>query len=232
VASQQNQVTVDYTAKTTFSQTITTTASAVKVGACVTATAVSPTGATPSAGPTASASRAPVTALTATEVTITAASGTCDAGGAFGNRTGAGGTQPTARPSGRARPSGAPGGAAGRGNFGGFADAAFGKVTSVSGDTFVVSETRGGTGGTSGTATNVTVTTTSATTYHQDATATSANLKVGLCATAIGAADDTGAVAATSIALSTAGANGCTTGFGGFGGRAGGGGANGGGSAG
>jgi hypothetical protein len=45
---------------------------------------------------------------------------------------------------------------------------------------------------------------------------------VGKCATAVGTADSTGAVTARSITLSTAGANGCTTGFGRFGGGAGG----------
>ncbi|EWM15439.1 hypothetical protein KUTG_05743 [Kutzneria sp. 744] len=52
-------------------------------------------------------------------------------------------------------------------------------------------------------------------------------LVVGACVAAQGKADDTGAVAATSIAVSKAGPNGCTGGFrggrGGFGGGRGGG---------
>ena len=44
--------------------------------------------------------------------------------------------------------------------------------------------------------------------------ATGADAKVGACAVATGKADSTGAVAATAIALSTKGANGCTGGFG------------------
>jgi hypothetical protein len=217
VQSTQEQVTVNFSATTKFSQTVAATAAAVKVGACVTATAASTASAAPSAAPSAAASRAPVTALTATAVTITSASGTCTGANGFGgNRTG---VAPSARPSNQVRPSGAPGGT-GRGNFGGFGETAFGKVASVSGDTFVVTETRGGT---STTPAKITVTTTAATTYRQDATATSASLKVGLCATAIGKTDDTGAVAATTIALSTATSTGCTTGLGGgFGGRNGG----------
>ena len=69
----------------------------------------------------------------------------------------------------------------------------------------------------SGTTTKVTVTTTASTTYRETQAASKSALKVGLCATAIGPSDSTGAVSAKSIALSTPGANGCTTGFGGFG---------------
>ena len=76
------------------------------------------------------------------------------------------------------------------------------------------------------------MTVTPTTVYTQTAAAKSSALKVGLCAVAVGTADSTGAVAAKSIALSPATANGCTSGFGGggFGGgnRTGRGGANGG----
>ncbi len=61
----------------------------------------------------------------------------------------------------------------------------------------------------------MTVTTTSSTTYSETETATKANLKVGLCATAIGQTDDTGAVTARTISLNTPTASGCTAGFGG-----------------
>ena len=82
-----------------------------------------------------------------------------------------------------------------------------------------------------------TVTTTSSTTYSKTETATSSAIEVGLCATAYGTADDTGAIAATEIRLSAATDGECTGGFGaggfgGFGGRGGagnGGGGNGGG---
>jgi hypothetical protein len=213
----QSQTTVNFTASTTFSQSVTTTAAALKVGDCVTATAATPT-ARPSARPSATASRAPVTALTATNVMITATSGSCTRAGGFG------GGNPSARPS--FRPSARPSGAARGGGFGG---AAFGTVGSVSNGSFVVNSTRGSS------TTKVTVTTSASTVYREDETATKANLKVGLCATAIGTTDETGAVTARTIALSTPTSSGCTTGFGGgfgrgrFGGGAGGAG-NGGGS--
>jgi hypothetical protein len=54
--------------------------------------------------------------------------------------------------------------------------------------------------------------------------ATSAAAAVGKCAAAFGKADSSGTVAATSIAISTPGPNGCLRGFGGFGGRGAGGG--------
>lgn len=200
----QSQVTVNFTGTTTFSQTITANAAALKVGDCVTATAAAP-GATPSARPSAGASRIPVTALTATAVVITSTTGNCTTGGGFG-------ANPSARPSGGFRPSGGarPSGAA-RGGFGGFGQAAFGKVASVGSGTFVVSSTR------NNATSMVTVTTTSATTYREMETGTKANLKVGLCATAIGNTDDTGAVTARTIALSSPTSTGCTAGFGGFG---------------
>jgi hypothetical protein len=213
----QSQATVNFTGTTMFSQTVTANAAALKVGDCVTATAAS-TNATPSASPSAGASRAPVTALTATSVDITSTTGNCTrtTGGGFGASGGPGGARPSGgfRPSGGARPSGAP--------RGGFGQAAFGKVASVGDGTFVVDSTR------NNATSKVTVTTTSATTYREMEAATKANLKVGLCATAIGATDDTGAVTARTIALSPATSTGCTFGFGGgfgrgrFGGGAGG----------
>jgi hypothetical protein len=137
---------------------------------------------------------------------ITSTTGTCTrAGGGFGGNPSA---RPSFRPS--ARPSGA---ARGAGGGFGFGNAAFGTVASVGNGSFVVTSTRGAS------TTKVTVTTTSATVYREDETATKASLKVGLCATAIGATDDTGAVTARTIALSTPTASGCTTGFGGGFGR-------------
>ncbi len=201
----QTQTTVNFSATTTFTETVTTTAAALKAGDCVTATAAS-TNATPSARPSTGASRAPVTALTATNVIITSTSGDCTrTGGGFG-----GGGNPGARPS--FRPSARPSGAARGGGFG-FADTAFGSVASVGNGSFIVNSTRGSS------TTKVTVTTTSATTYRENETVTKANLKVGLCATAIGATDDTGAVTARTIALSTPTSSGCTLGFGGGFGR-------------
>ncbi len=70
------------------------------------------------------------------------------------------------------------------------------------------------------------MTVTPATTYTKTVTAKSSAIKVGLCASAFGPADDTGAIAATQIRLSEATNGTCSTGFGvggfgtgGFGGR-------------
>ncbi len=204
----QSQTTVNFSSSTTFSQTVTTTAAALKVGDCVTATSAQ-AGTRPSARPSAQPSRAPVTALTATNVVITATSGSCARGnGGFGGNPSA---RPSFRPS--SRPSGAP---RGGGNGFGFGNTAFGTVASVANGSFVVTSTRGASG--AGATTKVTVTTTAATTYRETETATKANLEVGLCATAIGTTDDTGAVNARSISLSTPTSSGCSLGFaGGFG---------------
>jgi hypothetical protein len=97
---------------------------------------------------------------------------------------------------------------------------AFGKVTAVSGSTVTLSGTLrsggfgGGTPGATPSATAVTVTLGSAAAVTGTAKATSADAKVGTCATATGKADPSGTVAATAIALSAKGADGCTTGFG------------------
>jgi hypothetical protein len=68
----------------------------------------------------------------------------------------------------------------------------------------------------------VTVKTTAATTYTKTVSAATKDLAVGQCVTAIGAADDTGAVTATAIASQPAVNGDCASGFGGFGGRPGG----------
>jgi phosphoribosylformylglycinamidine (FGAM) synthase-like enzyme len=102
---------------------------------------------------------------------------------------------------------------------------ATGTVTSVSGSTVllqgVLRTGRPGAGMTpTPTATNtlITVTLGSSTTVTSIQPATSAAAVVGKCAAAIGKADSTGTVAATSIAISSPGPNGCQAGFGGPGG--------------
>jgi hypothetical protein len=101
-------------------------------------------------------------------------------------------------------------------------------VTAVTANGFTVHSTFGGN------STDITVNVTSATTYTKTVSADPSVLVVGACVAAQGKADDTGAVAATSIAVSKAGPNGCTGGFrggrGGFGGGRGNGGGNGGGN--
>jgi hypothetical protein len=70
----------------------------------------------------------------------------------------------------------------------------------------------------------VTVQTPAGTTYSRTGSATAKALVVGVCVTALGKADDTGSIAATSIALRPAENGACSSGFGGgFGGRSGGG---------
>ena len=71
-----------------------------------------------------------------------------------------------------------------------------------------------GPSGSTGTPTAATITVTSATAYTTTESATKAALAVGKCLTAFGKADDTGAVTATRVSLSTAGPNGCQTGLG------------------
>jgi len=100
---------------------------------------------------------------------------------------------------------------------------AFGKVTSVSGSAVAVAGTlrRGFPRSASPSASpaspasvSVTVTLTASTTVTKTTPATSAAAQVGKCATAEGKTDSTGAVAATSIMISTKGPNGCSVGFG------------------
>jgi hypothetical protein len=64
--------------------------------------------------------------------------------------------------------------------------------------------------------TAVVVTLTSSTTYTQRQSAAASDLAVGKCAQARGSSSTTGAITAQSITISTPGASGCSTGFGGF----------------
>ena len=131
-------------------------------------------------------------------------------GGGFGTRPPGSRTAfPTTLPSGAQ-----PGGGFRPGTVRGFGDIVSGKVTSVAGSSIAVAEPSRGPSGASGSTTPATVTVTSATTYTTTKSATKAALAVGKCMTAFGKADTTGAVTATRVALSTAGPNGCSTGFG------------------
>lgn len=201
---QSGQTAVTYDGSTKITNSVTGALSDVTNGECVTVNGTS------------SGQGKPVAA---TAVTITQA-------GANGCSFGNGGQRPSGsnvpRPSGsnRPRPSGSPNPSAGNNPAGG--PRAFGAVTAVSATGFTVHSTFGTT------TSDVTVTVTSATTYTKTVTADASVLVVGACVAAQGKADDTGAVAATSIAVSKAGPNGCTGGFrggaGGFGGGRGGGG--------
>ena len=203
------QTTVTYSPTTTFEQTVTTTSASVTVGSCISAFG-KPTS-------TSSSTSAFGRPITATSVSITQpTSGSCTAG--FGGGFGGAG-------SGTGRPPGAggfPGGAGGgerpnggtgsRRRFSGQFGAASGSVTAVNGTTLTVSETNPATKK----ASTVVVTLTAGTTFAERQTAAATDLAVGKCASAVGAADSTGAVTARTITISAPGPDGCTAGFGGF----------------
>ncbi|HJQ03505.1 MAG TPA: DUF5666 domain-containing protein [Jatrophihabitans sp.] len=206
------QVTVTFTASTAFSQSKTVPLSALKVGDCVTAVAVrAQNSGSPSAAPSSPAG--PLTSFTANSVQISApVNGSCDLTGFGGGRVRPSGTR-TAQPgnSGFPRPSGSRGNFGG--GFGGFG-LATGTVTQLTGTTMLVQTIARG----QQASMLDTITLTDATTFTEDAKVNSSALKVGQCVTATGSTDSTGAVTATRIALSTAGPNGCSSGFS-FGGR-------------
>jgi hypothetical protein len=218
------QTAVTYASTTRFSQTIRTK---LAVGDCVTVTGTPVTGSTD--------------AITASSVRVfTPTNGSCTfTAGGQGRPRGSG--SPSFPADGAGPPSGVPGnggnGGPGAGNGTGgrtqqnFA-AALGKVTSVSGTTVVISGTLrsggrpGMTPSPSATPTQppagpVTVTLPASVAVTKTVSATSAAAVVGKCAAATGKADSAGTVAATSIMISAPGPNGCSRGFGRFGGRGG-----------
>ena len=87
-----------------------------------------------------------------------------------------------------------------------------GEVKSVTGTSVTLTETTG----TSTTTTTIDVPTTVKLTTSTDIKASA--LQTGECVTAVGPKTSSGTVAASSLTISPAGANGCTEGFGGFGG--------------
>lgn len=198
VQGQSSQVAVSWTGKTTFTRQVTAKASAVKVGSCVTVTSAE-------ADDSASA-----TTVTAATVRVTEpVDGDC-AGGLGGGRPGGGGkgARPTDMPTDMPtdRPSGAPDDAR-RGGF------ATGKVTAVTSSGFTVASQQPGAD--SDSTTLVTVATSADTTYTATASATAAAVKTGVCVTSRGDADDTGAITATTIAITQPVDGECTAGFGG-----------------
>jgi hypothetical protein len=182
------QTAVTYTDSTTVTQAVSASASAVTVGECV--TGITSPG-----------------AAAASSVAITpAVNGACAARGGFGG--GAGGTRPTGAPGGGAggtRPSGAPG-------AGGFTPPVSGLVTAVtSTDVTVSTKTQ------TGSASTGSIKLDGSTKFTTSQPATAAALVVNECVLAAGTADSAGNFAATSLAVSDPGANGC-----GMGGRPGG----------
>jgi len=202
------QTTVTYTPTTTFTQTVPGSLSDVVVGGCISAFSIPTQGASSSATTTPSAT-APVDATT---VSITQpVNGSCRGGFGGGFTRPAGGSGQFPGSSSGTTPGGgtrAPG-AARRG----FRDGASGTVTAVSGPTITVQEVNPRTKVT----TTRTVVVGTTTTFEQVISAQATDLAVGLCVRAVGPADSTGAVTATSIGISTPGPNGCAAGFAGRG---------------
>lgn len=186
----ESQTAVTYSSSTTFLSRVTGKESDISVGECVTVFS--------------SASDENATSVTATSVTASAATkGDCESGfggmGGGGGMSGGGrGARPSAAPS--DAPSGAPSGMPNSGSR-----PRSGKVTAVKGDTITVAATQARSKDT----TTLTVTTTADTTVTITKSAQASAAKVGMCATANGKADDTGAVAARSITVYAAGDNGC-----------------------
>ena len=230
VQSSTKQTAVGWTATTKVSRSAAGTLADIVVGSCVVVRDVS-ADATSAAG-------SPATAVTAASVQVSpATNGTC-ADGFGGIRGGAPAGMPTgmptdlpAPPAGDPAPPGATTGAAPGGRIpGGFG--VVGLVTDVGSGSFTVASVtpnRGAGVPTSGASTAaavattpVVVTTTPSTSVMTTKAATATDIKVGLCATAIGASDDIGRVTATSIVLRDAVDGACATtgGFGGPGGAA------------
>lgn len=231
VQGSDSQTAVTYTGTTTFTDTVTGSASDVVVGACVTAFDA---GQVPTARPSATPSARPTESATLAATTVTVSQpvdGSCDAGfGGVGGRAGTGTPPAGAMPSGaagrRALPSRSPGaggdGTFGGGGFGGFGGAV-GRVSSVQGSTFVVTMTAPRAQASpeapaSPSATSErTVTTTADTTYLKRVDAAATDVTVGSCVTAQGGTDETGAMTATSIEISAPGPSGCVQARGGQG---------------
>lgn len=195
VQSQSAQVAVSWTKNTAFTKQIKINAAAVKVGSCVMVSSSQTSGQDTTAS-----------VVAATSVRITAATdGSCTMGrgnfGGFNGQRGGGqpdnhaggqtpqGTRPTARPSGTP----------------GFGRGAFGQITAVSPDGFTVRSARPGSTkpSTKATPTTVKVTTTKSTSYTTTAKAAAADVKIDVCVTSSGKADDTGAITASRIAVSS-----------------------------
>ncbi len=223
VQGDDGQTAVSWDDSTTITQTVTAALSDVTVGSCVVAVGAGDDG------------------TAATSVTIsTAVDGECTGGfggGAGGGAPGGGGAGGGEMPEGGGMPSGAPDGqapgdgeqpsgmptdlpdGASGGGFGGMQSFIWGLVTAVDGSTITV-ESAGF--GDDAETTTATVTVDDATTYTTTADADATAIAVGRCVVAQGESDDSGKVAATSLALSDAGEDGCSTGFGGRGGMPGG----------
>jgi Domain of unknown function (DUF5666) len=217
VQGTDTQTAVTYSAKTTFTRTVAARRSDIVVGVCVQARSAPV--ASGSGSSTATAAPTAADPIVATSVEISpAVNGSCSAMG--GLRMG--GTRPSGATGGATAPAGTPnpGRTRGTGAGGnGFGGGASGKVTAVNSAGFTVQSSRSpaGTATTAAptTQTSQTIQATTGTTYTRTGATKSTALVVGLCVTALGKADSTGSIAATSIALRPAVNGSCSSGFGG-----------------
>lgn len=184
-----SQTAVTYSGSTTFLSRVTGKVADIKTGECVTVLS--------------SSTDEKATTVTATSVTASPATkDECGFGFGGGGGGGGRGARPSGAPSGQpsGQPSGAPSGMPNDGMR-----PRSGTVTAVKGDTLTIAATQLGSDDT----TTLTVKTTSDTTVTVTKSAKASAAKVGMCATTNGKADDTGAVAATSITVYKPGDSGC-----------------------
>jgi hypothetical protein len=212
VQSTTRQTAVTWTPSTRFTTQVAAASGDLKTGECVIARPARTAG-TNSQGGTGSGSTGgtgSTTVAAATVVMFASVDGTCTAG--FGGARGARpNTAPTPAP-GNGGGNGGNGQGRPGGGFGGFGFAATGAVKSISTGSFIVTETRGGT------TRDETVTFDSTTTFAMQKAGTASDVVVGVCVLAQGKTDDTGALTATTIAVSPAVDGTCVTGLGGRGG--------------
>lgn len=206
VQTPTSQTAVTWTRTTRFSEQRSSKPAALKVGDCVIAVSQSavPGGSGGSGGATPAPTTPPsasgqTTKVAATSVEIFSATSTgCGFGpraGGNGARRSDGGGTATSRPSGipTSRPS-FTGGPRNGARFG-----ASGTVTAIESSSFTIASTRGSAKGTSQT---VTVTWSGTTRFTALASTSASAVKVGVCLSATGKTGDTGALTATTIALS------------------------------
>jgi len=209
VQGNDSQTAVSWTGATAFTAQADGSLADVAVGACVVVRSTDGT----SAG---------ATAVTAVSVSVTEpVDGECagpgGAGGFQGGGQGGGPPAGGARPSGapRARPSGAPG------SMRGGVSGATGQVTGATSEGFTVRSVSFGQPGEQGAepqTQDIAVTVTGDTTVTTTVPAAADAVQPGVCVTASGEADTTGAVVATTISVRPAEDGECAGGFGGLGG--------------
>jgi hypothetical protein len=221
VQGATSQTAVTWSATTRFTSEVAARRADVRAGLCVMVRSAQ----APGQGRTPTAP----TSLTAQTLTISQpVGGTCEAAfarGGPGRGVGAPGGQTGGPASGGPATGGAQrtGGTNGGRGFGGGFGGAFGTVTAVSANGFTVrsavptrlggsSASASPTSGTTAATRVVTVVTNSQTTYLKTVVVTASAARVGTCVTALGTADETGAIAATSIAVRPAQNGSCTGG--------------------